>query len=161
MQKNCRSLRCSWSIACRRCSNFIFILDLTSGFRGSGKDRHKTGRESFKGWDLVRLILKTWRWIITKILSEMLRYYRAMLLSVMPSDQMWISSKLLTAKHRWKKSCLTSLRSQYFTFWWPKAPPAETVIFKYRAYIHYSDVRWSSRRLKPQWSHHLFSTFLF
>ena len=24
------SLRCSWSIACRRCSNYIFILDLTN-----------------------------------------------------------------------------------------------------------------------------------
>ena len=32
--KNCRSLRCSWSIACRRCSNYIFILDLTPGFIG-------------------------------------------------------------------------------------------------------------------------------
>ena len=28
-QLNCRSLRCSWSIACRRCSNYIFILHST------------------------------------------------------------------------------------------------------------------------------------
>ena len=28
-QYNGWSLRCSWSIACRRCSNYIFILDLT------------------------------------------------------------------------------------------------------------------------------------
>ena len=28
-QWNCRSLRCSWSITCRRCSNYVFILDLT------------------------------------------------------------------------------------------------------------------------------------
>ena len=28
-QFNCWSLRCSWSIAWRRCSNYIFILDLT------------------------------------------------------------------------------------------------------------------------------------
>ena len=26
---NCWSLRCSWSIACRWCSNYIFIFDLT------------------------------------------------------------------------------------------------------------------------------------
>ena len=50
-----RSFRCSWSIACRRCSNYIFILDLTSGFNGFGKDSRKTVRESFKCWDLVRL----------------------------------------------------------------------------------------------------------
>ena len=48
---------CSWSIACRRCSNYIFIRDLTPGFNGLGNDNRKTGRESFKFWDLVRLIL--------------------------------------------------------------------------------------------------------
>ena len=58
-QLNCRSLRCSWSIACRRCSNYIFILDLTSGFKGLGKGDFKTRWESFKFWDLVRLILET------------------------------------------------------------------------------------------------------
>ena len=31
-QQNCWSLRCSWSNACRRCSNYIFIPDLTPGF---------------------------------------------------------------------------------------------------------------------------------
>ena len=29
-QQTCWSLRCSWSIACRRCSNYIFILGLTT-----------------------------------------------------------------------------------------------------------------------------------
>ena len=33
---------CSWSIAC---SNYIFILDLTPGFNGLGKDNCETGRE--------------------------------------------------------------------------------------------------------------------
>ena len=43
---------------------YIFILDLlTSGFKVFGKDSHKTVRESFKCWDLVRLILDTWRYI--------------------------------------------------------------------------------------------------
>ena len=37
-QLTCWSLRCSWRIACQRCSNYIFILDLTHGFNGLGKD---------------------------------------------------------------------------------------------------------------------------
>ena len=56
-QLNCWSLRCSWSIACRRCSNCIFILDLTPGFNGLGKDNCKTRQESFTFADLVHLIL--------------------------------------------------------------------------------------------------------
>ena len=67
-EENCRSLRCSWIIACRRCSNYIFILDLTSGFKGFGKDSRKTIWESFKCWDLVCLILETWRYVF--VLSE-------------------------------------------------------------------------------------------
>ena len=47
----------SWSIACRRCSNYIFILDLTHGFIGLSKDNCKTRRETFRFGDLVRLIL--------------------------------------------------------------------------------------------------------
>ena len=31
-QLNGWSFRCSWSIACRRCTNYIFILHLTPGF---------------------------------------------------------------------------------------------------------------------------------
>ena len=45
--------------ACRRCSNYILVLDLTTGSKGFGKDGRKTVRESFKCWDLVRLILET------------------------------------------------------------------------------------------------------
>ena len=45
--------------ACRRCSNYIFIPDLTSGFGEFGKDSRKTVWESFKRLDLVRLILET------------------------------------------------------------------------------------------------------
>ena len=59
--KICWLLRCSWSIACRRCSNYIFILDLTPGFNGLGKDTCKTRRESFKFWYLVCLILEILR----------------------------------------------------------------------------------------------------
>ena len=66
-QLNCWSLRCSWSIACRRCSNYIFILNLTPGFNGLGKDNYKMRLEAFQFWDLVRLILETLRYMHTSI----------------------------------------------------------------------------------------------
>ena len=56
MQYNCWSLRCSWSIA-----NYIFLLNLTCGFNGLGKDNCKTRRETFMFGDWVRLILENWR----------------------------------------------------------------------------------------------------
>ena len=62
-QLNCWSLRCSWSIACRRCSNYILILDLTHGFSRLGKYNCKTGWESLKFRNLVRLILETLRFM--------------------------------------------------------------------------------------------------
>ena len=53
MHLNCWSIKCSWKIACRRCSGYIFILDLTPGFNGLGKGNCKTRRKTFKFWDLV------------------------------------------------------------------------------------------------------------
>ena len=53
-QLNCWSLRCS-------CSNYIFILNWIHGFNRLDKDNWKTRRETFKFWDLVRLILPIWR----------------------------------------------------------------------------------------------------
>ena len=58
-QLNFCSLRCSWSIACRHCSNYIFILNLTPGFNGLVKDNYKMRRQTFKFCDLVCLILET------------------------------------------------------------------------------------------------------
>ena len=55
-QQNCWSLRCSWSIACQPCSNYIFILNLTPGFNGLAKGSCKTKRQSLKFWDSVCLI---------------------------------------------------------------------------------------------------------
>ena len=55
------SLRCSWSIAYRRCSNYIFILDWTHGFNGLGKDNCKTGQETFKVLGFGALILEVWQ----------------------------------------------------------------------------------------------------
>ena len=62
-QWNCCSLRCSCSIACRRCSNYIFILDLTLDFNGLGQDKCKMRWETVKCWDSVRLILEVWLYI--------------------------------------------------------------------------------------------------
>ena len=44
----------------RRCSNQIFIFDLTPGFNGFGKDNCKRRRETFKVWHSVRFILEVW-----------------------------------------------------------------------------------------------------
>ena len=43
--------------ACRRCSNYIFIPDLTHGFNRLCKDIFKARRESFKSRDLEPLVL--------------------------------------------------------------------------------------------------------
>ena len=53
-QLNCWLLRCSWNIACRRCSNYIFILHLTPGFTILRKDNCMSRRGTFKFWYLVR-----------------------------------------------------------------------------------------------------------
>ena len=60
----CWLLRCSCSIAFRRCSNYSFILDLTPGFNGLGKGNCATRRESFKLWDMARLTLEILRYTI-------------------------------------------------------------------------------------------------
>ena len=54
-QLNCWSLRCSWSIVCRRCSNYIFILQWTLGFNLWDKDNCKPRWETLKFWDLAHL----------------------------------------------------------------------------------------------------------
>ena len=64
MHLNCWSFRCSWSIACRRCSNYIFILHLTLGFNILRKDNCKPRRERFEFGDLVRLILEALRYML-------------------------------------------------------------------------------------------------
>ena len=53
------SLRCSWSSA----DNYIFILDLTPGFNGLGKDNCKTKLETYKFFYSVQLIFVILRYI--------------------------------------------------------------------------------------------------
>ena len=48
-------------IACRGCSNYICILDLTPGYNGLGKNSYHMRLETFKFWDLVQLILEVWQ----------------------------------------------------------------------------------------------------
>ena len=69
-QLNCWSLRCNWSITCRRCSNYIFILHTTLGFNLLRKDNCKPRRETFKIWDLVSLILEIYGRHAIDILKE-------------------------------------------------------------------------------------------
>ena len=47
----------------RRCSNYIFIIDLASGFNRLCKNCCKTRRETFKLWEVVPLILETWWYV--------------------------------------------------------------------------------------------------
>ena len=60
-QYNCWSLRCSSNTACRRCSNSIFILDFTPGVNALYRNNFKTKRKAMKFWELVPLILESWR----------------------------------------------------------------------------------------------------
>ena len=48
-------------IACRRCSNYIFILNLIPGLIGMSKDNCKARQEMFKVLDTVHLILEIWQ----------------------------------------------------------------------------------------------------
>ena len=66
-QYNCWSLRCSWSIACHLCSNYILILDLTPDFSGLGKGKCKTRGETFKFWHSVHLMIEVWCFFIWRI----------------------------------------------------------------------------------------------
>ena len=50
-------------VACRRCSNYIFILDLAFSFIGLDKNNYKTRRATFEFGDLVRPILDIFRYI--------------------------------------------------------------------------------------------------
>ena len=52
-------------LQCHQTSNIrhTFILDLTPGFNGLGKDICKTKRETLKFWDLVWLILEVWQYM--------------------------------------------------------------------------------------------------
>ena len=55
---------CHLNVTYQRCSNYIFIPDLTPGSNGLGKDNCKTRRDISKFWDLVRPLWGVWRWLV-------------------------------------------------------------------------------------------------
>ena len=61
---------CSRVGVCRRCSNYIFVLNLTPGFNGLGKDNYKMRWEAFKFWDLVRLVWETLRYLYVLVCNN-------------------------------------------------------------------------------------------
>ena len=61
-QYTCWSLRCSWSIACRRCSNYIFILDLDLASMDWTKTTVRRDKNLCKFCNLVRLLLEILRY---------------------------------------------------------------------------------------------------
>ena len=129
----CWSLRCSWSITCRRCSNYIFILNLTPDFNGLGKDNYKMRREAFKFWDWARLILETLRYITLEITGTIILVPYLDVKSLQP---IWNS-----ATHddviKWKHFCVTGPLCGEFTShrWIPriKASDAELWCFLWSA----------------------------
>ena len=90
--KICRLLRCSsWSIACRRCSNYIFILDLTPGFIGLGKDNCKTRREVFKFGDFGASYIRGFTVLLTMLTRMAIpfcpwTFFWTVILSMLPSN---------------------------------------------------------------------------
>ena len=75
-----RMLRCNWSIACLRCSNYIFIIESTLGFNILRKDNCMTRRETVKFWDVVCLKIDIWRylWLVTLAVTALwLKDYRS------------------------------------------------------------------------------------
>ena len=58
MQQNCWSLRYSWSIACRRCSSYIFILDWTPGFNGWAKTAARRYDKHLSVWNWCAVSLQ-------------------------------------------------------------------------------------------------------
>ena len=51
-QWNCWSLTCSWSIACRRCSNYIFILNLNTWLQWIGQRQLQDEMRNINVWGL-------------------------------------------------------------------------------------------------------------
>ena len=72
--KNCWSLRCSWSITCRCCSNYVFNLHLMLGFSGFGKQLQDQMR-NMQVLGLVQLILDVWQEFIS-ISSSMISHFK-------------------------------------------------------------------------------------
>ena len=82
-QYSCWSFKYSWSITCRRCSNYILILDFTPGFNELDIDNCNTRRETFEDWDLVRLLLEGWLYLWMHIWGKQILEYDAAYVYIM------------------------------------------------------------------------------
>ena len=89
------ALSCSWSIACQRCSNYIFILDLAPGFNGEGKDCCRMKREILKFRNLVHLILEIWPFILSYLYNDNIAH-----LSIVIDILYVYCMAITTVKHR-------------------------------------------------------------
>ena len=108
MHYNCWQLRCSWSIACRRCSNYIWVIYLTPVFNGLGKDNCKTRCETFK-WNFTVCvfrnvenisIIQIFEKVIPDIVSSHFESYdcpsaNEITIRQMGKYNMWITHKLM------------------------------------------------------------------
>ena len=115
-QCDCWSIRCSWSIACRHCSNYIFILDLKPSFNGLGK-ANKARWETFQFGYLVHLILEVW-WYLARLWAygvlnvfPFFRWYPGMLGRTVIHYE-YIGYKPQTAKGTWKHKTQKKFKSK-------------------------------------------------
>ena len=124
-------------MACRRCTNYIFILDLTLGFNGLRKVNYKTRRETFKFWDLVRLTLEVWRcddFTCSYVCSErhVYMYYPTFCNSTISSNIRFMCSFLCLNRHQaasiWKNSVIIVL---FIRFQMTSPEPGELYGFCY------------------------------
>ena len=104
------SLRWSWSIACRRSSNYIFILDLTPGCNGLGKGSCKIRRETLKFVDLVRHILEVWLYTLLPHFPFLSLYPSRQSAHVLPVPQRTQFSASHSETVEWPGISLTNIR---------------------------------------------------
>ena len=98
----CRSLRCSWSIACRRCSNYIFILNLTPDFKDWSKttSRRDENHLSFGIWCILYQIFDLfWQAICLLPLKSMERWVNSLWPHDMSAQDHAMACCLTTPSH--------------------------------------------------------------
>ena len=101
-QLNCWSLRCSLSIACWRCSNYIFILCLTLGLNILHKDNCKPGQEIFKRCygkhRCIRCYSHLYAFIVKTILSTVPR--KSWYVDIIYIHDIWLHVHLVAMNRR-------------------------------------------------------------
>ena len=96
-QWNCWPFWSCWSIACRRSSNYIFILDLTPGFNILHKDNWKARWETFKFSVLVRVILEIWRYFSGQCMTVGIQHLS--ILEIREATMLWCIIRMSLCEH--------------------------------------------------------------